>query len=146
MQYHHTQTGGFHYFLYSAAVVLAAVAWLFAGKLGVAPLLSGVALLLAASGWIFQCMTVRDEGDQMAICYSPLEIAFKRIHYSQIRSAEKSRSSILDGWGIHWVPGRGTTYNVWGFDCVELEVGNRRIRIGSDDVDNLVAFLRSKIE
>ena len=37
------------------------------------------------------------------------------------------------------------TYNLWGFDCVKLEVRNRVIRIGSDDVENLVEFLRGKI-
>ncbi len=146
MQYHHTQTGAIHYILNLVAAVMALVVWLSAGEPGVVPLVWGVALLLVVAAWIFQCMTVRDEGDRVAICYSPLEIPLKRILYSQIRSVQTSRSKILDGWGIHWIPGRGTTYNVWGFDCVELQVGNRLIRIGSDDVDNLATFLRSKIE
>ena len=68
----------------------------------------------------------------------------KRFAYDTIESADRSRTKIIDGWGIHWVPGRGMTYNLWGFDCVEFDVGKRQVRVGSDDVDNLVAFLRHK--
>lgn len=146
MQYRHTQTGAFHYILYFVAAVMALVVWFFAGTPGLVQVLLGVPVMLVVLAWLLQCMTVRDEGDRVAICYSPLDIPLKRILYSQIQSVKTSRTKILDGWGIHWIPGRGTTYNVWGFDCVELQVGNRLIRIGSDDADNLAAFLRPKIE
>ena len=46
---------------------------------------------------------------------------------------------------IHYFPGRGTTYNLWGFGCVKLWLGTKVIRVGSDDVENLVAFLRTKV-
>ena len=61
-----------------------------------------------------------------------------------VTSIEPGRTSIIDGWGIHYIPGRGTTYNLWGFGCVKLSLGRKAFRIGSDDVDNLVAFLRRK--
>jgi hypothetical protein len=51
----------------------------------------------------------------------------------------------VDGWGVHWIPGRGTTYNLWGFDCAVLLVNGRIVRIGSDDAEGLVEFLKAKI-
>jgi hypothetical protein len=58
---------------------------------------------------------------------------------------ERARSSIVDGWGIHVVPFRGTTYNLWGFDCVKLTVGRRTIRVGSDDAARLADFLTRRL-
>jgi hypothetical protein len=51
----------------------------------------------------------------------------------------------MDGWGIHYVPFRGWTYNLWGFDCVVLQLGSKTVRIGTDDADNLLAFLERQI-
>ncbi len=33
-----------------------------------------------------------------------------------------ARSNWLDGWGIHYFPGRGIIYNLWGFDCVRVQI------------------------
>ena len=68
----------------------------------------------------------------------------KRIPYGEITAVEADRTKFLDGWGVHWVPGRGWTYNIWGYDCVKLTLGKRVIRVGSDDVGNLLGFLRTK--
>ena len=61
------------------------------------------------------------------------------------RPSNRGRSSWIDGWGIHWIPGRGYTYNLWGFSCAKLDVRGRTVRIGSDDADKLVEFLKSKL-
>ena len=53
--------------------------------------------------------------------------------------------TLLDGWGIHYMLGRGWTYNLWGRDCAKITLGRRIIRVGTDDVKNLVACLREKI-
>jgi hypothetical protein len=39
--------------------------------------------------------------------------------------------------------GRGWTYNLWGFDCVEFQYKGRPCRIGTDDVQGLTDWLRS---
>jgi hypothetical protein len=70
---------------------------------------------------------------------------YKRIAYDQIDRAERSRSRWIDGWGVHWVPGRGWTYNIWGFDCVTLTMGKRTVRLGSDDAESLLAMISEKI-
>ena len=93
----------------------------------------------------FHHLTVRDEDDCLAIRFGPLPLLGKRIPYADITSAEPDRTSLIDGWGVHWVPGRGTTYNIWGYGCVKLQVGGRTIRVGSDDVENVLAFLQGKI-
>ena len=61
-----------------------------------------------------------------------------------ITRVESGRSSWIDGWGIHWLPGRGWAYNLWGFGCAIVYLGNTVIRIGTDDVEGLVDFLNQK--
>jgi hypothetical protein len=50
----------------------------------------------------------------------------------------------VEGWGIHFMPGRGWTYNLWGFGCVKLTLGRKVIRVGSDDAEDLAAVIRDK--
>ena len=47
--------------------------------------------------------------------YGPLPVFSESIRYSDITLVEYDRSGVIDGWGIHWVPGRRTTRNLWGF-------------------------------
>ena len=68
----------------------------------------------------------------------------KRIRYADITGVEVGRPSILDGWGIHFMPGRGWTYNVWGFACVKLTLGRKVIRVGTDDAEGLVKVIGEK--
>ena len=77
--------------------------------------------------------------------YGPLPWFRKAVPYTEITAVERGRSTLVDGWGIHWVPFRGWTYNLWGFDCAVLRLGSRIVRIGTDDAENLVAFLQEKI-
>jgi hypothetical protein len=103
-----------------------------------------VAAVMFLFGFMFADLTVRDEGDFLEIQFGPLPVFCFRVRYDEIQSVERSRSSIVDGWGIHTIPGRGTTYNLWGFDCAKLDISGKTVRIGSDDVEGLVAFLKSK--
>jgi len=147
MTYDHKQTGKLHLILLASVVIL--MAWL------------GPAFHATSSVWLiilvlfvpfivflalsFQRLLIRDEGDHLTLHYGPVPLFWKRFPYSQMTAVEPSRSNILDGWGIHWVPGRGWTYNLWGFDCVKVQMGKKTVKIGTDDVDGLVAFLRGKI-
>lgn len=105
-----------------------------------------VALGLSLHVGFSSSLTVEDSGDHLKLRYGPLPSFRKRIPYSQITSVEAGRSAVIDGWGIHVVAWRGWTYNLWGFDCAILNVNGRTVRIGSDDVPNLVEFLRRRIE
>ncbi len=143
--YEHTQRGPLFLILLAAVVGVLAIAWILRAEPGAVVamlILAGILLLVCL---MFKYLTVRDEGDRLAVRYGPLPVFRRRIPYAEIAAADPDRTSWIDGWGIHWVPGRGYTYNLWGFGCVRLVVRDRVIRIGTDDVENLVAFLRNRI-
>jgi hypothetical protein len=145
MPYQHTQRGGLHSILLLMAGVMLLGFSLVREDQTVAIMLlaiTGIFLLCAA---MFASLTIRDEGEYLALRYGPLPVFRKRIRYAEITSVEPGRTSIIDGWGIHYIPGRGWIYNLWGFDCVKLKLGGKTVRVGTDDVDNLVHFLRTKL-
>ncbi len=145
MDYAHTQHGPLWWILALLGVVGCAVALSSLSDPVVASIsgLFGAFMLLLAS--CFGSLTVTDEGPSLLVRFGPLPLARKRVAYDAIESVEVSRSSFIDGWGIHYVPGRGWTYNLWGTECVVLNVNGRTIRIGSDDSEHLAWFIRSKI-
>jgi len=144
MEYQRTQRAPLWLILLLPAVVLLAAAWFARAQ----PVLVILFLALAATcllvAMMFRTLTICDEGDALAIRYGPLPLLGTRIRYADVTAVEPGRTSVIDGWGVHWVPGRGTTYNLWGFDCVRIRLGRRLVNVGSDDVENLVAFLRSR--
>lgn len=143
--YEHTQKAPLHWLLYPPSVVLMVAAWLSRGQVPLALVMLGAAMLLLMLGFSFQRLTIRDEGAWLAIRYGPLPIFRARIAYADMSSAELGQTSWIDGWGIHWIPGRGYTYNLWGFSCATLCVRGRTVRLGSDDAAQLVQFLNSKL-
>ena len=142
MNYEHTQRGWIHRILFVVAIVLAVGACLARGEPPVAWVVLLVAVILAVSALMCGSLTVRDEGEWLALRFGPLPILRKRIRYADITAVEPDQTKIIDGWGIHYVLWRGATYNIWGFDCVKLTLGSRVIRIGTDDVQRLTEFLR----
>jgi len=144
MDYDHTQRGGLRIVLDLSAGLMFVMAWLSRAVRVPALILVATGAVFLALGFCFRELTVRDEGDYLRVRYGPLPLLGTRIRYDEITSVEPARTSWLDGWGIHWIPGRGWTYNLWGFDCVRLTVGGKTISVGTDDVENLARFLRDK--
>ena len=144
MNYEHTQRSPLHLILFAVAAALLIGAWLIRQQPPAVGLLI-LAAIFALLGLMFGCLTVRDEGQWLALRYGPLSMFRKRIAYDRITSVEAGRISVLDGWGIHYVPGRGMTYNLWGFGCVKLTLGRKVVRVGTDDAENLADFLQGKI-
>lgn len=105
--------------------------------------ITGAALVFAGS--CFGTLTITGDRDALALRYGPLPVFRKRFPYDKITAVRQGRSALIDGWGIHYIPGRGWTYNLWGYDCALLEMDGRTIRIGSDDAQRLVEFLQSRI-
>ena len=102
----------------------------------------GVTAVLALA---FRQLTVRDEGRSLLIAFGPLPLFRRRIQYIEIESAERSRSTWLDGWGIHMSPRGGWTWNLWGFDCVDITLTRgRKLRVGTDDPAGLATFLQHR--
>lgn len=144
--YQHTQRAPMHWILHFFAAYCLVAVWFTRDTPVIAYILLVAGFMFFALGLMFKHLTIRDDGDHLTVAFGPLPLFGKRVRYDDIHSAKRSRSAVIDGWGVHYIPGRGTTYNIWGFDCVELDVKGHTVRIGSNDVENLLAFLRGKIE
>jgi hypothetical protein len=106
--------------------------------------LSGGGAVGAFFAFSFKYLRVRDEGDCLAIRFGPLPVCRRRIPYLQITGVEAGRFSFWYGWGYRW-PSQWVVYYLWGFDCVVVNLGPKTVRIGTDDVDGLLGFLRMRI-
>ena len=145
-QYTHTQKAPLCLLIYALAVAFLAVGyfvqdtppiqWLF-------PPIGVAMLLLAAS---IHHLTVEDRGDVLAIRFGPVHLFRRTVRYADIGSVEIGRTLLLDGWGIHYSIRGGWVWNLWGRTCVVVHFRDGgTLRIGTDDADNLVAFLRSRV-
>ncbi len=148
MRYEHTQTAPLFVLLIAVAISMF-VAAIAIPELMVRSLLyvsGGMMLLFAAS---FRQLTVRDESDCLLISFGPLPLFRRRVVYAEMETAKRGRSTLLDGWGIHISPSGGWTWNLWGYDCVDVcyRRGDRlkKLRIGTDDPAGLEAFLNEQI-
>ena len=145
MKYSHTQRAPLGTILYATGVAIFAVG-LFVRDAPMVPyILAAAGSITVLAGLMFGHLTVRDEGEHLAVRFGPLPVFQTRIAYAQMTSVEPDRTSVIDGWGIHYIPWRGATYNLWGFGCVKITLNGRVIRIGTDDVKGLTAFLQTKI-
>ena len=145
MQYSHTQYAAVHWILHFFAALCTWIAWTSrAETVLLAAMLCGAAAFLFL-GLAFRQLTVCDDGDALGVRFGPLPVFGTRVPYDTILSVERGQSSLIDGWGLHYMPVRGWTYNLWGFDCVNVRCADRFLRIGSDDSDDLVGFLRTRI-
>jgi len=104
-------------------------------------ILLGCALPGALLSFCFRTLTVRDGGDALQIRFGPIPLFQRRVPYALIDAVRPGRSTLMDGWGVHWAPGRGWTWNLWGRDCVECSCAGKTLRIGSDDCAELTRFL-----
>lgn len=138
--YRHTQHGPMWWLLALFAVAALAgaqwlpdreLAWVFAAA-------AVVFVLLAAT---VARLTVQDGGDSLLVRFGPLRLWGTRVPYDGVVAVARARSKLIDGWGVHWLPGRGWTYNLSGRDCVEVRTRTRRLRIGTDDAEGLLGFL-----
>jgi hypothetical protein len=107
-------------------------------------IVSGAAMFLLAAS--FRQLSVEDEGDSLLIQFGPLPLFRRRVPYAEIDKVQQGRTTILDGWGIHLSPSGGWTWNLWGFDCVDVFLTRKRkVRIGTDDPKGLEDFLLHQI-
>lgn len=142
--YFHTQKGPWHLILGALAVVLFGASWFVPDAVASAVLLAaGLAVLVLAPA--FRELTVADEGDRLAVRFGPLPLFQKQIRYDDIRIVERGRTSLLDGWGVHWNPWSGWVWNIWGRDCIVLRLEHGIVRIGTDDREGLAELLKRKL-
>jgi hypothetical protein len=144
MHYDHTQYGYVHWLLLLPAAVMFVAAPL-ARPPGARIVLGSAAAAFALTAAMFAWLRVRDEGDDLVLRYGPLPVFRKRLRMADITKVAIGRTSLFEGWGIHWFPGHGWTYNLWGFQCVQLQMGSTTVRIGTDDPEGLAAMLQTRI-
>lgn len=144
--YTHTQKAPLCLILYGSALACFALVFI----IGEAPGIyigGGVGLLIALLGPCFHHLTVEDQGEVMAIRFGPVPLFRRTVQYADIGSVEIGRTLLLDGWGIHLSIRGGWVWNLWGRMCVVVRFNNGgTLRIGTDDAENLVEFLRRKVQ
>ena len=144
--YKHTQHSPLHLLLYLPVAFSFLIAWQIRDDVAPSIVVAIVAVLLLVLALSFQTLTVADHGEELDVRYGPLNLFGTRIAYRDITAVEPGQSSIIDGWGIHFIPFRGWTLNLWGFECVKITRGDKVIRVGTDDSENLVEVIREKLE
>lgn len=143
--YAHTQRGKLHYLVLATAMLYVVLSLLFDWSGDVQRLLAAIAAGLGVVALACERMTVRDAGGHLEIRYGPLPFVRRRLELAAMTSARIGRTTLIDGWGVQWMPGRGWTYNLWGFDCVEITYRGRTVRVGTDDPRGLMAHLNRRI-
>lgn len=145
MDYRHTQVGPLGWMLALLAAGMGGAAWAVWDRSFAGVVLACAAALVALLAACFWKLTVEDRGESLAVRFGPLPLFGTRIRYDAMTDVEAGRSSLIDGWGIHYVPGRGWTFNLWGRGCAVIRRGRSVVRVGTDDVEGLVEFLRGAL-
>ena len=143
--YHHTQKAPWFLLLFGFAALFFTVAWVTRAEPALPAILPVSGLLMALLGYSFQTLTVADEGDRLAICFGPLPLFQRRIRYDDIRETEIGRTTIMDGWGIHWSPCGGWVWSLSAGKCAVIRRRSGIIRVGTDDAERLAEFLSGRI-
>ncbi len=143
--YSHTQRAPLCWILYGCAFACVALAWMIGDTTG-SLIAGGVALLIAFFASALQHLTVEDQGGVLAIRFGPIPLFRRTVRYGTITKVEVDRTTILDGWGIHYSMLGGWVWNIWGWDCVVLRFKyGGLLKVGTDDAVNLAEFLKRKI-
>jgi hypothetical protein len=97
-------------------------------------LAAGVVLMISAV--VFSSLTVQIEAGRLAWFFGP-GIAKKSVPLSAIAHTEITRTTALNGWGIHYTP-RGWLYNVGGRRAVLVKLRDgSQFLLGSDEPETL---------
>ena len=104
-----------------------------------------VALLMTFMTFCFRSLTTTVSETSLRVHFGPIPLLEKKVLLEEIVSVRPEKSSLLDGWGVHWTPGKGWIYNMWGFDCLAINLGTRHFRVGTNDPDQLCEVLERAI-
>lgn len=143
MRYEHTQRSYLLHWVV-APLFLVALVGMFSGgaTLLVWVLVTAFAVVFAWLVVTFSMLTVIVDGDQIRVYFGrgwPRKTVSKR----EVTAVMQVRNQWWHGLGIGiWIIPKGTLWNVWGLDAVELRLGSGRVfRIGTDDADALTAAI-----
>ena len=144
--YRHTQRGPWSFVIYAIAASALIAAFIAKDNLARATPFLIAAFALGFAGACFHHLTVEDEADRLKIRFGPLPLFRRSIHYEDIQNVVVSRTRFFDGWGIHYSIRGGWVWNIWGRDCVLIELPRgRKLWLGTDDAEELCRFLQQKL-
>lgn len=143
--YKHVQYAPLCLLLYVLAVVFFVLGWVLEREQPFPWFFPPIGLFMLVLAASFHRLTVEHQGDRLSISFGPIPLFRRSIKYDDIISAEIGRTTILDGWGIHMSLRGGWVWNLWGRDCVVLQMRKGILRIGTDDADKLADFLKQTI-
>ncbi len=86
-----------------------------------------------------------DQSDHLAIRFGPFPTFHRIVRHVAIVKVKRGRTLLLDGWGIHYSVRGGWVWNLWGRDCVVVHLKKGKLRIGTNDAENLAWFLERKV-
>lgn len=143
-EYRHIQRSPIYLVIYAIGLLsIGLVLYLEPSPAKYAPLVGGAVATIV--GTSFHYLRVQDEGDFLRVGFGPLPLFQRKVWYHDIRQVEVGRTLILDGLGIHMSMRGGWVWNIWGRDCVVIHFDKSVLRVGTDDAENLRAFIDSKI-
>ncbi len=145
MSYSHTQRAPLHWLLSLFGFVFLLGAWT-APDLAARLALFGFGAVNFVLALAFQHLTTVGHEDHLLVRFGPLPIFKRRIFFADLASVKRGRTTWADGWGVRWSPGEGWTWNLWGFDCLVFHFKQgKMLRVGTDDVENLEAFVQQRL-
>lgn len=104
-----------------------------------------IALTLCVVSLLFGTMSVMVSKEKLT-WYFGIGFWTKKLNLAVIQDARPVKNKGWWGWGIRYYGG-GWLYNVSGLGAVELTlIDGKRLRIGSDEPDQLAQFLNSKLD
>ncbi len=145
LNYRHVQRAPLCLLVYASAVIFIGGAWFLRGEPALCWPFVGAAAALFIVGGGFHYLAVVGESDGLSIRFGPLPLFRRKVMYADIHRAETGRTTLLDGWGIHYSSRNGWLWNIWGRECVALYLQNGVLRVGSDDAERLADHIRPRL-
>jgi hypothetical protein len=146
MEYSHTQRSPLGLIVLASALFAVGLgAWLLLRGEMLGILFCVISLLLAGLAMCFWWLKIEDRGESLRVQFGPLPFFGTSILYQSMVDVSAGQASLIDGWGVHYIPMRGWIYNVWGWDCAIVKLKHGTVRLGTDDPDGLVAFLETRL-
>lgn len=142
--YQHFQRSPFFLLIYAIAGLNVALAWVVPGAPVVGYILVGSGAAIAMLGLGFHHLAVKDDDDQLRVQFGPLPLLGTSIRYNEIKSVGRDRMKLHEVWGINKSLRGGWAWSIWGRDCVVVDHALTTTRIGTNDVDNLLAHLSTR--
>jgi len=97
-----------------------------------------VALIVVALITLMFCTLTTHVDAQRLSWWFTFGLPGGEIPYSNIADVELTRTSLLEGWGIHWTFGHGWLWNVAGFNAVTItKRDGSKTTLGTDDTQSL---------